>query len=425
MPFDFRDIIGSVPNPMDQIMEVSARKQQEEEKAKEESELARLAEQENRVLEQMGISPTQRRDKMVKDEWASKGKMGKFGMFLSEALRGAAQGGDTVPYSERRLAEARLDDASQRPHLQEQLEGIVKQKTSREANKVRLQQSLDKLTGQLDFTGMRRDDIKRKQNEFNALLPGRTAKTAAETDVLNAKVPLIAQQTEGVGIDNVNKTNNEGLSGNAALMLRRTKNPALDAALHGINAKEAKTKAAARPAKTASNADFRNTMQIGNAYKAEPAVKQFYEVDQAYKTMASSGDDGPGDLSLLRAFAKLTDPATGVREGEYAEMMKAGGIANTWNLFKSTGLLQGKRLDGKTREAFLRIAKQLVDNRKVAVDELSNVYRGRAQKFGIDPADFIQGDAPKKEDTPRTPSGYSLADIDAVIAKKKAAKGKK
>jgi hypothetical protein len=189
----------------------------EREKLKaEQAEIDALAEQEKLVLKQMGIDPSARRDQKIKDEWGAKGKWGKLGMILSEGLRGAAMGSQNVPYSERKYQEALRDDAAQRPYLKEQLEGINRQKVTREANKAKIQASLDKLAGQYDYNNMRREDIARKTNEFSTLAPGKIAKTQAETDLLGSRSSLVNQQTEGISIDNVNKTNTGGRTGQAA-----------------------------------------------------------------------------------------------------------------------------------------------------------------------------------------------------------------
>lgn len=149
-----------------------------------------------------------------------------------------------------------------------------------------------------------------------------------------------------------------------------------------------------------SQSDFRNTMQMGNAYKSEPAIKQYEEVKQAYDAMRSAGNDGPGDLAVLRYFAKITDPSTGVREGEYRDMAGAGGVINTMQVYASGGWTGGKKLSPQTREAFMRIAGEIAKNREKTVSGLKNVYTKRAQKFGVDPNLIFEADAPTAPNAP-------------------------
>lgn len=134
-----------------------------------------------------------------------------------------------------------------------------------------------------------------------------------------------------------------------------------------------------------SQADFRNTMQMSNAYRAEQPVKALYDVKQAYDAMANAGNDGAGDVTLMRLFAKITDPTTGVREEEYRAMQNAGGVMNAMNVFLSGKWAHGNRLDPNTRAAFLRIAQQILRNREKAVSEVKAKYGRQASAFGVDP----------------------------------------
>jgi hypothetical protein len=143
----------------------------------------------------------------------------------------------------------------------------------------------------------------------------------------------------------------------------------------------------------AGQADFRNTMQMANAYRTEQPVKALYDVKQAYEAMSSAGNDGAGDVTLMRLFAKITDPTTGVREEEYRTMQGAGGVMNTMNVFLSGGWAKGQRLDPTTRAAFLRIAQQILKNREKAVSEVKTRYGKRAAAFGVDPTLIFDEDA--------------------------------
>jgi hypothetical protein len=241
--------LGALINP--EVIQQEAKKKQEEE------ELLKLQEQEARVLQQMGISPTMRRDELIQKDWGSKGKLGKLGAILSEAFRGAAQGGNYTPFSERKFGEAIRDDAAQRPYLQGQLEGVVSQKREREKSKTAIEKALYQLMGTRDTNDVRAQGLANKQAQFDATLPGITDVRKTQADVNKARASLLgsqmaktAVQTEGIGIDNVNKSNIQGATSEAALTMLRAQNPTLNEKIYGIKVGDAKAKAAAAKPKS-------------------------------------------------------------------------------------------------------------------------------------------------------------------------------
>jgi hypothetical protein len=197
----------------------------------EDKEVKELKEQERKVLLQMGVDPSQRRDQNIQKEWSSKGKMGKFGMFLSEALRGAAQGRSTVPYSDRKYQEALRDDAAQRPFLKEQLEGIIKQRTERERNVTSERNALTRLQGVEGRNKALSGITTEKGRQFDALFPGMKEESDAKTNKLNSEATYKDLLGENVAVKTVNDSHLRGLGGNAGLEVLRANDPKLNASV--------------------------------------------------------------------------------------------------------------------------------------------------------------------------------------------------
>lgn len=101
-----------------------------------------------------------------------------------------------------------------------------------------------------------------------------------------------------------------------------------------------------------------NLQSIANRYNTADPVKQSIaansqvsSVAQALRNAQTTGNYGDADLLLIRALAKLSDPATGVRDAEYTTFAQAaGGVMQALTHWQSIYNTNGNKLDPKTRD---------------------------------------------------------------------------
>ena len=132
---------------------------------------------------------------------------------------------------------------------------------------------------------------------------------------------------------------------------------------------------------------FKRVQGLSDDLRTEPTVKNFNDIQAASSgiTEAAKRGDGVGDLTMLRLFAKLTDPTTGVREEEYRTMSGAGGALNTVQTYLNGGWIQGQKLSPEMRKTFVDMAQQVMSNRQKVYQQTLDLYKKRAEAFGVDP----------------------------------------
>jgi len=97
----------------------------------------------------------------------------------------------------------------------------------------------------------------------------------------------------------------------------------------------------------------------------EASVQPYVGITQAYKKVEAAANDpsAAGDLSLIFGFMKILDPASVVRETEFANAQNAAGvpdqIRNQYNK-----ILSGERLNPNQRTDFIRQARELAKSQK-------------------------------------------------------------
>lgn len=101
------------------------------------------------------------------------------------------------------------------------------------------------------------------------------------------------------------------------------------------------------------------------------------------KVQRAAADASPaGDLALIFGYMKTLDPASAVREGEFANAQNAAGvpdrIRNAYNK-----VISGERLNPQQRQEFVRNATSQYGAVKQRADAIREGYRGVAAKSGI------------------------------------------
>lgn len=114
----------------------------------------------------------------------------------------------------------------------------------------------------------------------------------------------------------------------------------------------------------------------------------FVTVRDFYDRMKSATPNGPGDISLIFSYMKLLDPASTVREGEYATAQNSGGVPSTiqgmYNKLVGGGTLEkGVREDIKSEGG--KIWSTSLSRHASQVDQ----YRKIAKSQGLRPSNVI------------------------------------
>jgi hypothetical protein len=167
----------------------------------------------------------------------------------------------------------------------------------------------------------------------------------------------------------------------------------------GVGAKsEEKRKAAEAKEKAAG---FKTSMDLRKEFNSLPEVKQFKDVDVAFRKVKTAADNvsAAGDLSLIFGYMKMLDPGSAVKETEFANAQNAGGVPDRiraqWNKLK-----EGQRLTESQRADFLAQARGLYEAQRSQFQESADMYRTLAEKGGLDPSDVVGGVAKKDEPPP-------------------------
>lgn len=104
-------------------------------------------------------------------------------------------------------------------------------------------------------------------------------------------------------------------------------------------------------------------LNVGKQF--ETVVQPYVGINQAYKKVEAAANDpsAAGDLSLIFGFMKILDPASVVRETEFANAQNAAGvpdqIRNQYNK-----IVSGERLNPNQRADFIRQARELAKSQK-------------------------------------------------------------
>lgn len=165
-------------------------------------------------------------------------------------------------------------------------------------------------------------------------------------------------------------------------------------------------------------------LKVGKDF--ENAVQPYVGINQAYQKVQAAANDpsAAGDLSLIFGFMKILDPASVVRETEFANAQNATGvpeqIRNQYNK-----ILSGERLSPNQRADFIRQARELARSQKdvyqntvlpryesiVATNELNRANVLFDPFAGID---FTKSPEPKKAPSAANKPALKQSDVDLV-----------
>jgi len=121
-------------------------------------------------------------------------------------------------------------------------------------------------------------------------------------------------------------------------------------------------------------------------FDSQPMVKAYKGVSVEFDKMksAASVPSAPGDLALIFSFMKMLDPASAVKNDEFANAQNATGvpeqIRNQWNKLRS-----GLRLGDEQRNEFMNQARGFYSAQKKAYDSEVKRFQELAKRTGVDP----------------------------------------
>jgi hypothetical protein len=154
-------------------------------------------------------------------------------------------------------------------------------------------------------------------------------------------------------------------------------------------------------------ADRKNNPAPGDLAQAEQALRREYSsqiktpqtVVNSYRQIeqAATNPSAQNDLALIFSYMRMLDPASVVREGEFATAQNAAGvpdqIRNAYNK-----AINGERLNPEQRTGFVSSARGLRDQAQQQIDAYREQYSGLAKEYNYSPERIVgRGSSSRKE----------------------------
>ncbi len=136
--------------------------------------------------------------------------------------------------------------------------------------------------------------------------------------------------------------------------------------------------------------DYGAESKLRGEYFTRTKDNKYSDIAQSYDKILNAPDNAAGDLGLIFSFMKLLDPASTVREGEFANAQNATGVpAKVLNAYNNA--LTGQRLNPNQREEFKGTARTYVEPVFRQQQEAEQYFTQLARQQGIDPSKIIGG----------------------------------
>jgi hypothetical protein len=190
-------------------------------------------------------------------------------------------------------------------------------------------------------------------------------------------------------------------------------NRRLDIQERGADTAERRAAAAERTAEAAmlraeragsgggNNQEFSRANSLRDEYNTQTTgyrtIADFAARSESYVQRANAGQpSGQGDVGLVYALAKIYDPTSVVREGEFAMVARQGGYGEQMQSWVETAM--GRGFSPAIREQIMREIRNGVSAAQAQRDQTRTRYEGLAQRAGVDPAlvidDYTAGAPP-------------------------------
>lgn len=135
------------------------------------------------------------------------------------------------------------------------------------------------------------------------------------------------------------------------------------------------------------SSDYKDYNSYTDDLRAEPSVNKYRESLDIYSSMTKSfsSESTASDLDFVYGFAKIMDPGSVVREGEYATVANSPAIPEQIR-GRLQYVIEGKaKLTPKVKREMLEITGNRLNSYRENADKIVERYRTNAQNFGLDP----------------------------------------
>ena len=217
-----------------------------------------------------------------------------------------------------------------------------------------------------------------------------------------------------------------GLGGPATVVssVKNTQSPDNAASVGASLANAAATREVAKATRDAANIQtgFKNEQELRKEFENLPEVKSYKKAYPAYASIkdAASRNTPQSDINIVYGVAKLYDPDSVVREGEYGTIANSQAIPE-WLKGAAQRLAGGGRLTAETRRQIMTEANGRIQSYQAEHDKARASYEGIATRRGINPANVFQatGDVPGggQPAPPKPAAGPVKVSTDADYAK--------
>ena len=154
-----------------------------------------------------------------------------------------------------------------------------------------------------------------------------------------------------------------------------------------------KTGATTRITVDGGRGEFSLKTSLRKEFNLLPDVKAFNDVASSYDVIsdiANRKQPSPqDDLSLIYSYVKMLDPASVVREGEFATAENSASvpdrIRNAYNK-----VVEGTRLNSDQRSQYSNAAKGIYESRSRRYNDLVSEYSDYARDAGLDPREVLR-----------------------------------
>ena len=103
---------------------------------------------------------------------------------------------------------------------------------------------------------------------------------------------------------------------------------------------------------------------------------------------AAMNPSAANDLALIFSYMRALDPASTVREGEFATAQNAAGVdVQVRNLYNK--VVSGERLSQPQRQDFLQSSYGMVESQMPNLQQIIDRYTGIANRSGLNPEDIV------------------------------------
>lgn len=152
---------------------------------------------------------------------------------------------------------------------------------------------------------------------------------------------------------------------------------------------------------------FQNEQGLRKEFEGLPEVKSYKQAYPAYAAIkdAASRSTPQSDINIVYGIAKLYDPNSVVREGEYATVANSPAIPERIKGYAQY-IAGGGKLSAETKRQILAEAESRIQSYEAEHNKARASYEGIAKRRGIDPANVFQatGDVPMGGQSPSKPT---------------------